>query len=49
MQAGLKWTIGKRRQQSCDFLGGEVRPSLLVRCSSVHGHSCNAVHGPFCG
>ena len=26
VEAGLKWTIGKRRQQSCDFLGGEVPP-----------------------
>ena len=30
MQAGLKWTIGKRRQQSCDFLGGEVGCLSLI-------------------
>lgn len=24
IQAGLKWTIGKNRRDSCDFLGGEV-------------------------
>ena len=25
IEAGLKWTIGKRRRDDCDFLGGEVR------------------------
>ena len=24
IEAGLKWTIGKRRRDACDFLGGEV-------------------------
>ena len=24
VQAGLKWTIGQRRRDACDFLGGEV-------------------------
>ena len=25
IEAGLTWTIGKRRREACDFLGGEVR------------------------
>ncbi len=25
VEAGLTWTIGKRRREACDFLGGEVR------------------------
>lgn len=25
IEAGLKWTIGKRRRDDCDFLGGEVQ------------------------
>ncbi len=24
VEAGLTWTIGKRRREACDFLGGEV-------------------------
>jgi glycine cleavage system aminomethyltransferase T len=24
IEASLKWTIGKRRQQTCDFIGGDV-------------------------
>jgi aminomethyltransferase len=24
LEASLKWTIGKRRQESCDFIGGDV-------------------------
>ena len=27
MEAGLKWAIGKKRREKCDFLGGEVRCS----------------------
>ena len=32
VEAGLTWTIGKRRREACDFLGGEVSPpsSLLA-------------------
>ena len=26
VEAGLKWTIGQRRRDACDFLGGEVSP-----------------------
>lgn len=24
MEASLKWTIGKRRQEACDFIGGDA-------------------------
>ena len=24
VEAGLTWTIGKKRREACDFLGGEV-------------------------
>ena len=37
VQAGLKWTIGKRRQQSCDFLGGEVGWLSLLSGLDVPG------------
>ena len=30
IEAGLKWTIGKRRRDACDFLGGEVGACLLL-------------------
>ena len=30
IEAGLKWTIGKRRRDACDFLGGEVRHTQLL-------------------
>lgn len=29
IEAGLKWTIGKRRRDACDFLGGEVHQIQL--------------------
>ncbi len=28
VEAGLTWTIGKRRREACDFLGGEVMSGL---------------------
>ena len=28
VEAGLTWTVGKRRRDACDFLGGEVRTVL---------------------
>lgn len=31
VEAGLKWTIGARRRDACDFLGGEV---CNVACES---------------
>ncbi|KAK9796663.1 hypothetical protein WJX73_002188 [Symbiochloris irregularis] len=30
VQAGLKWTIGQRRRDACDFLGGEVIKKQLT-------------------
>ena len=27
VEAGLTWTIGKKRREQCDFLGGEVSVS----------------------
>ena len=38
IEAGLKWTIGKRRRDACDFLGGEVRDYQQVP-QSVINHS----------
>ena len=35
VEAGLTWTIGKKRRDACDFLGGEV--------GAVPGPLCN--HG----
>ena len=41
VEAGLTWTIGKKRRDACDFLGGEV--------GTVPGPLCNhgnyAAHG----
>ena len=28
IEAGLKWTIGKNRRETCGFLGGEVGTPL---------------------
>ena len=33
IEAGLKWTIGKNRRETCDFLGGEVG---TLRCHVAH-------------
>lgn len=30
IEAGLAWTVGKRRREKFDFLGGEVRSPLLA-------------------
>ena len=32
VEAGLTWTIGKKRREACDFLGGEVstQPGSLL-------------------
>lgn len=30
IQAGLTWTVGKRRREACDFLGGEVIKQQLA-------------------
>lgn len=35
IEAGLKWTIGKRRRDACDFLGGEVHNTQLLRCTAT--------------
>ena len=36
VEAGLTWTIGKKRREKCDFLGGEVRaPALCTHVGSV--------------
>lgn len=29
IEAGLAWTVGKRRREKCDFLGGEVRVCVI--------------------
>lgn len=34
VEAGLTWTIGKKRREACDFLGGEVdspRSALVLQ------------------
>lgn len=42
VEAGLTWTIGKRRREKCDFLGGEVCFSLDITLleffQDKHGH-----------
>ena len=35
IEAGLKWTIGQRRRDACDFIGGEVRV-LIVGIIKMH-------------
>lgn len=37
IEAGLAWTIGKRRRQTADFLGAEVniRCSVRTRCTDM--------------
>ena len=41
VEAGLTWTIGKKRRDACDFLGGEVGSVPGPLCD----HSDHAVHG----
>jgi hypothetical protein len=39
IQAGLAWTVGKRRREAFDFLGGQVFGAALcggVGCWAVH-------------
>ena len=38
IEAGLKWTIGKRRRDACDFLGGEVQSELKPASVFQHTH-----------
>jgi len=35
VEAGLTWTIGKRRREACDFLGGDVIKKQLADGVSV--------------
>lgn len=35
VEAGLTWTIGKRRREACDFLGGEVSPFTLLLAALI--------------
>lgn len=35
IEAGLTWTVGKRRREACDFLGGEVIKKQLAEGVSI--------------
>ena len=41
VEAGLTWTIGKKRRDACDFLGGEVGAVPGPLCN----HGDHAAHG----
>ncbi len=43
IEAGLKWTIGKRRRDACDFLGGEVQSELRPGHIVVGLHLCFSI------
>lgn len=39
VEAGLTWTIGKKRREACDFLGGEVNsPGVLPSKETNSSH-----------
>lgn len=48
IEAGLAWTVAKRRREACDFLGGAVSALSLGNCfCGVLVYGSKALPSPF--